>query len=77
MKINNLYSTTDLGLAAALCLFFVLDSLDKSNPQKVVFYFRRVQNLDEILKQYWIGELRVDPIKYFNQIKIIKTRLYE
>ena len=73
---NEIYSTTDLALATTLSLFHPLSNIDKTNPHKAQFLFKRGENLDELIKKYWRGELRVDPQAYFNQLKVIKARLY-
>jgi hypothetical protein len=80
MKINqeHLYSTSDLSLSATISLFIPLWAVNKDNPnQKAEFLFKREQGLDEIIENFWRGELRVDPLKYFLAIKAIKSRLYE
>lgn len=77
MSINLYYSTSDLACAGVLSLYFPLDSLDKQNPHKVLFIFKRDQHLDKILEAYWQGQLQVEPRAFFNQIKLIKSRLYE
>lgn len=76
-KVNDYYSTSDLALAAALSLFFPVDSIDRQNPQKALFLFKKDENLEQLIESYWKGEIKVNPSTYFNQLKIIKARLYE
>ncbi len=73
----NYYYTSDLCCASVLMLFSPLDSIDKNNPQKAIFIFKRDNNLEANLEAYWKGELQVEPRTFFNQIKYLKTRLYE
>ena len=77
MNINDYFSTSDLGLVATLSLYYPIDSLDRSKPPKIQFFFARDNNLDKFVESYWKGELQVNPISFFNQLKIIKTRIYE
>lgn len=77
MSINNYYSTSDLALAGVLSLFYPIDFIDKNNPSKAVFGFKKDSNMDQVIESYWKGVLKVEPRAYFNQIKLIKSRLYE
>jgi hypothetical protein len=76
LKVNDYYSNSDLALAAALSLWYPIEAIDRSNPYKAQFLFKRDESLDELVETYWRGELKVNPQAYFNQLKIIKTRLY-
>jgi len=77
MNQKNLYKTSDLSLATTLSLFCPIETLERINSHKVYFVFKRDKNLDELLKKYWHQELKIEPQFYFNQLKIIKARLYE
>lgn len=72
-----LYQTSDIGLATAISLYFPVDSFDKSNPQKVIFNFKRHAGLDNLIQNYWSKKLLIEPQTLFSQLKSIKTRLYE
>lgn len=77
LRLNDYYSTSDLALTTALSLFYPLDSIDRQNPHKAQFLFKRDEKLDQLIETYWRGELKVNPSTYFNQLKVIKARLYE
>lgn len=77
VNVNDYYSTSDLALAAALSLFCPVDSIDRQNPHKAFFLFKKDKTLEELIEAYWKGEIKVNPSTYFNQLKIIKARLYE
>ncbi len=79
LKINDYYSTQDLGLATAISLFYPLELIEKTpNSNKAKFLFKRTdENFDEVIESYWRGELRWKLLAYFNQLKMIKSRLYE
>lgn len=74
---NELYSTTDLGCATAINLYYPLWAIDKSNPQKAVFLFKREEGLDNLIEQFWSNSLEVSALAYFQQLKTLKSRLYE
>jgi len=76
MNQKDLYKTSDLSLATTLSLFCPIETLERINPHKVCFVFKRNKKFDELLEQYWKQDLKVEPQLYFNQLKIIKARLY-
>lgn len=76
-NINDYYSTSDLALATAISLYYPLEVVDRTNPHKAQFLFKRNEQLDQLIEAYWKGELKVNPATYFQQLKIIKARLYE
>ena len=77
MNVNDLFSTSDLSLAAALCCFgATIEAVDYSNRSRAVFHFRRDNDLDGLVQSFWAHELEVDPLVYFNCLKEAKTRLY-
>lgn len=77
VNIKNYYSTSDLALATALSLFYPVDSIDRQNLNKALFLFKKEAGLEQLIESYWKGELKVNPAAYFQQLKIIKARLYE
>jgi len=40
------------------------------------FVFKHSKKLDELVEKYWRGKIKVDPQKFFGQLKTIKTRIY-
>ena len=80
MNINNQtneYQTSDLACAAVLSLFLPLQDVDKRDPRRAHFLFERTAELESIVAEYQRRELQVEPRAYFDQIKALKTRLYE
>lgn len=73
---NGSYKTSDLALVATISLFHPIESVDKSHPQRVVFVFKRSKDLGELIESYWSGNLKIEPQRYFAQLKNIKTRIY-
>lgn len=73
---ESIYQTADLSLATTLSLFFPIENLDRDNPRKTSFIFKRSQKLDALIANYWKGRITVEPQTYFNQLRVIKSRLY-
>ncbi len=69
-------TTTDLALAAAIYLFYPLETIDRQNPRKSQFIFKQNKGLDKLIENYWRGKLKVEPQAYFNALRVIKARLY-
>ena len=74
---TNKYQTSDLACAAALSLFLPLQDVDKRDPRRAHFIFERTADLAAIVAEFQRRELQVEPRAYFDQIKALKTRLYE
>lgn len=66
----------DLALVTILSLSFPIESVEKTNTRRVLFVFKKSQKLKEVIESYWRCELRIEPQQFFNQLKIIKTRIY-
>ncbi|HWA51826.1 MAG TPA: DUF5659 domain-containing protein [Patescibacteria group bacterium] len=71
------FFTSDLSLCSTLSLFAPIEFIDRTNPQKIEFAFKKNEELDKLINQYWRKELRIEPIAHFNQLKMLKSRLYE
>lgn len=76
LQINDYYVCSDLALVTAISLWYPIESIDRHDPRKARFLFKRDDNLNQLIEAYWRGELKVEPQSYFNQLKIIKARLY-
>jgi len=71
------FRTSDLALATAISVFGIaIEALQQSEGQRQVFIFAKSDKLTEIVSQFWRGELRVEPQAYFNQLKVLKARIY-
>lgn len=70
------YSTSDLAIAACLSLFVLLEDVDNSDVKKTIFIFKQSNELKELLSKYWAGQLKVDPLAYFNELKRLKSIIY-
>ena len=77
LDVERFYRTTDLGLAAALALFYSLEAIDRLTEQpKAQFVFKQNNKLNELIDAYWNGQLQVDAQGYFQKLRAVKTRLY-
>lgn len=71
------FSTFDLGLVASLISTgFPLLDLDKSNPKKVQFLFEDSNDIQAVIKDYWLDNLQVNARTYFDNLKAVKNRIY-
>ena len=73
---SEMYRVSDMALATVLSLSLPLNGLDRSNIRRVNFLFLKTPKLEALVQRYWQGTLKVEPQKFFNQLKIIKARLY-
>ena len=70
-------TTFDLGVAASLVTAgFEISSLDKTNPRKVQFIFHRVIGIEKVVDEYWSDHLEVKARAFFDNIKMLKNRIY-
>ncbi len=73
---ENYYQTSDLSLTTTLSLFCPIENIDRSNPRKAVFIFRKTPELEKLIDQYFRNEIKISPQVYFNQLRVVKARLY-
>lgn len=73
---NELFQTSDLPLATVISLTHAIEEVDRQNPRRAEFIFRQSEDLNQIIEDYWKGELRVEPQKFFSQLRAVKARLY-
>ena len=76
IKLKKYYYTSDLALAATISITYPIDSIDKQNPRKANFIFKRHKDFDKLVESYWKRSLTVEPQTYFNQLRAIKQWLY-
>lgn len=77
LNYENFYRTSDLFLCVALCYCgYAIEAIEKNDSSRAVFIYKRDENIDEVVQQYFKHELRVEPISFSNYLKEVKTRLY-
>ena len=74
---NKMFLTFDLGLATCLVsLSYELWNLDKTNPKKVQFIFKRANGIDMVVNDYWQDNLKINARTLFDNQKMLKNRIY-
>jgi len=74
---ENYFFTYDLGCTASLISSgYELLSLNKQNPKKVLFIFKRKNGIDEAVNNYFGDKLKVNARTLIDNIKMIKNRIY-
>ena len=76
-KNKGTFSLYDLGCAAALTTAdFELLTLDRENPRKVKFVFRRDVGIEKVADDFWADRLKQKSRSYWDNVKNLKNRLY-
>jgi len=74
---NQEFSTFDLGLASVLITFgYQLLELEKSNPKKVRFIFKREKSIEQVINDYWDDKIQLPAQTLLNNQKMLKNRIY-
>ena len=72
-----IFSTYDLGVSSALlCAGFELVSVEKDNPRKALFVFKKGVGIEEIANSYFADKLELRARSFFDAIKALKNKLY-
>lgn len=73
----NYFYSYDLGCCAALVSYgHELISLDKQNSGRTMFIFIRSRGIGGAVEDYWSDKLQVSARSYFDNLKMLKNRLY-
>lgn len=71
------FYTYDIGCCSALiCSGFKLVAMNKANPNKVLFILNREIGIEKIVDDYWADRLEVKARAFFDNIKMLKNRIY-
>ena len=74
---DEIIAVSDLGCAAALVTAdFALLTLDRANPRKVRFIFRREAGIEKVADDFWSDRLEQKSRSFWDNIKNLKNRLY-
>jgi len=74
---DEVMTVSDLGCAAALVTAdFALLTLDRANPRKVRFIFRREAGIEKVADDFWSDRLEQKSRSFWDNIKNLKNRLY-
>jgi len=73
---HDVFTTYDLGVAAALLTSgYKLLDVDRTN-RKVLFIFEQKANIEKVANSFFTDELRVKARSYFDNVKALKSKLY-
>jgi hypothetical protein len=71
------FTTYDLGVSTALlCAGFELMSVDKENPRKALFIFKKEDGIEDTANHYFSDRLEVRARSFFDHLKALKNKLY-
>jgi hypothetical protein len=71
------FKNSDLALATAISVLGVaIEAMQQTDSERMNFIFTKSDKLTDIVNRFWRGELLVEPQSYFNQLKVLKTRIY-
>lgn len=71
------FSTSDMGLAITLlALDKEMVGIDRSS-KRAEFIFKEDESLGKFKEDYFNHKLRIDPLKFWNNSKMLKARLYD
>ena len=75
---TKIYETTDLALISVVLLSLPdsLEFVNRENPHRVVFRFKKTDELDKLVSRFWGRKLKVEPREFFDGIKTAKARIY-
>jgi hypothetical protein len=77
LPIDSVFAVSDLGCAAALATAsFELLALDRENPRKIKFVFRREAGIEKVADDFWSDRLEQKSRSFWDNIKNFKNRLY-
>ena len=77
LKQDDYFQSSDIALCAALCCYgYRIETIDKQNPRKAIFFIKKDEKLDDLIQKYWAHQLQAEAMGYFNFLKEIKARIY-
>ncbi|MCF7844040.1 DUF5659 domain-containing protein [Candidatus Gracilibacteria bacterium] len=74
---DSLFTTYNIAISTALlCAGFELLTVDKKNPKRVQFIFKKKRGIESVADQYLSNKLEVKARSFFDQLKALKNKLY-
>ena len=69
--------TSDFTLAATLlCMGHVVTGIDKENPKRAIFYFKKTVVVDSCVRKYFANELLVNPLDFARAQREIRAQMH-
>ena len=72
-----IYRTSDLALAVYLMMMVQKYDLVRISEKKFEFVFDSDGEVELLVKDFYDNKARVSPLDYFNNIRMVKNRMYE
>ncbi len=77
MECNDIKQIKDLGLVAGLVSAgFEIFDIERDSQGRSYFKFQETSELDQAINQYWSNALTVSARQFFENTKMLKTRIY-
>lgn len=73
---KKLFATPDISVSAFLCLRYPIKSINRENPKRILFMFEKDKNFDTYVEGYWSGKIKVQPLQFYQSLKMLKGRIY-
>ena len=70
-------STSDFDLSVTLiCKGYNLETIDAQPNGKLVFIFKNIAGISDIVEGYWSNRITVSPLDFANARKNLKSRIF-
>lgn len=78
LRETDFFKTSELPLAATLiCCGFTLDHLETIDSHRLNFVFKRDDEIDKVIQEFWADtSLVISPKRFFYVLKELKSRIY-
>ena len=74
---KDMFKSSDLSLVSAISLFYPIHKIEKTNPKRLIFIFKKDKDFDQVVENYWSGRLQVNPLALLQNLKAIKNRIFQ
>ena len=69
--------TSDFTLASTLyCLGYNIMGIDKNNPKRVIFYFRKTSDLEVTVDKHFNNQILVNPLDFDRAQREIRAQIH-
>lgn len=69
--------TSDFTLASTLySLGFNIAGIDKTNPKRVVFYFKKTSDLETTVDKYFNNQVKINPLDFDRAQREIRAQIH-
>lgn len=75
---QKMYETSDIIIASAIISVFGIhpEFLDRTNPSRIIFIFKKQRGFERFLEAYWKKELTVELTAFAAAQKFLKNQIY-